>query len=724
MTFSRTNLASLFATSGIAAAILAAPAAAQTPAPAADAAPDATQLEEIVVTAQKRAENVQDVPITINAVTAAAAARAGATTTADIPALVPGITISRQTANPQVYIRGVGTQNVSTGAEGSNPVYLDGFYNPSLAGALFALNSVERIEVLKGPQGTLFGRNATGGAVNIITRDPSHTASVMASGGYGNYNTIDGAFYGTTGLTETIAADLALSVHRQGDGFGTNLFNGQDVNRLREYAVRSKILFEPTDQLRITLSGDYDETRNTLGFSLRLRDGVSALITHETAAPGFHDVRENVQPYGFQKSYGAQLRVAYDLGAANFISMSSFRNVEQNFNLDQEGSSFSLVNANFLSNTRAYTQELQLQSESSSPVQWIVGGFYLHNHAKSDPLTLTGAGLAAVGGTDVRDGRIKTKSIAGYAQATVPLGDKTDITAGARYTSDHKRLNFVRTFPALNRVTASTDDHTWNAFTWRLAASHHFTDRVMAYASVSRGFKSGEYGIYAFAPPVNPEKLTAYEAGLKTELLDRKLRANAAVFHYDYNNIQLNRIEAGTQVLLNAAKAKVTGLDLDLQLTAIPNLTLGAGASILFKHEYSSFPNAPGTRNNPAATGGNTAFAFDASGNEMIQSPDSTLNLNAAYVIPLGDKSNVLLAANYAYNDGFFWEPDHRVRQNAFGLLSGQIVYTLPSGNISVRLWGKNLTNRKYNLYVSTAINDVQAAAAPRTYGAAVDVKF
>ena len=709
------------------AVMLANPARPQTaagPAASESNATDDNIVTEIIVTAQKRAENIQNVPITMSAITADAATRAGARTTTDIPALVAGVTISRQTANAQIYIRGVGTQNVSTGADGSNPVYLDGFYNPSLGAALFALNSIERIEVLKGPQGTLFGRNATGGAINIITRHPSRETLVQASLGYGNYNTIDGSFYGTTGLSANSAIDLALSVHNQGDGFGTNLFNGQNVNQLKEYAGRTKFVFDPTADLKITLSADYDKTRSTLGYSLHLIPGASATVTHEIAPPRFYDVNENVQPRGLQISYGTQLRIDGDMNWAHPVSMSSYRNVKQNFDLDQDGSSFALVDAHLFSDVRAFTQEFQLLSPDSSRVKWVLGAFYLNNLAKSDPVVLSGAAFRAAGGSAVRDGRIGTDSVSGYAETTVPLGVSSNFTAGARYTYDEKVFHFVQVLPGLGGATSRSDDkRSWRAFTWRGAASHHFAERVMAYASISRGYKSGEFGIFSVAPPVDPETLTAYELGVKSELLDRRLRFNASLFHYDYMNVQLNRISAGgIQVLLNAASAKVDGLDVDAQLVPIKNLTLGAGASILFTHKYDSFPNAPGKSANPISVGGNTSYVFDASGQTMIQSPDATVNLNATYVIPTAERGNVTFSANYSYNSGFFWEPDHRIRQSAFGLLNGQLAWTLPSGNQHVRGWAKNLTGKKYDYYVSTSINDIDAPAPPRTFGIAFDI--
>ena len=291
-----------------------------------------------------------------------------------------------------------------------------------------------------------------------------------------------------------------------------------------------------------------------------------------------------------------------------------------------------------------------------------------------------------------------------------------------RYTHDKKDLTFVETF-GNGFVRSRPNGATWNAVTWRVAASHKFNEDLMAYVSGSRGYKSGEFGIYTFANPVvEPEYLTAVEAGVKSEFLNRRVRANAALFHYSYKNIQLNQIIVGGQFLLNAAAATVLGLDLDFQAAVTRNLTIGAGASLLFDHQYDNFPNAPGTVRN--ATGSNTTVTIpNAKGNTMIQSPNATANVNIAYDIPLS-RGGLKLSAVYAYNSGFFWEGDNRVKEPAFGLFNAQVGWASASDKYRVRLWGKNLADVQYAYYLNAAIEDVQSPAPPRTYGIAFDMKL
>jgi iron complex outermembrane receptor protein len=687
-------------------------------------ASSATQVDEVIVTAQKRSENIQDVPISIVAVTAEAAQRSGIRTTDDLGAISAGLTITRVTQSPLVYIRGVGTQSASTGEEGSNPIYVDGYYNPSLAGSVLALNNIERVEVLKGPQGTLFGRNATGGAINIITRDPQQTPTMSGSAGYGNFNTFEGSFYGSTGLGPNLAADLAVYGKDQSDGWGTNLATGQEVLKSKDFAVRGKVLFTPDDATRFVIGADYEKDESDYGIALRQLPGALSIILRESAPADFYDVRENLQPTSSVRQWGVNLKATHDFAWLQAVSLSNYRHVDADYNFDQDGSTLPLVDAYFLSTTQVFTQELQVQSLPDSKIKWIVGGFFLDSSANSDPLLLSGLAFAGVGGTDTRFGKIDTRSLAAYAQTTIPIGAQSEITAGLRYTHDRKELIGTDIIPALPTFTIDTDA-SWSKLTWRLSASHHFSDNVMVYASSSRGYKSGNFTTVNLRnPPVSPEELTAYEAGFKSEFADRRLQLNAAVYHYDYKNIQLNQLVAGQQFLLNAAAAKITGLDLEMQAAPAQGLKLFATANFMFKHEYSDFPGSPSNVPNPASVGGNHSIFIDATGNTLIRSPDFTGTLGASYDIPIGDGKAIQLSAAYVYSSSFFWEPDNRLKQNAYGLANGQIAYSAKDDRWRVRLWGRNLFDKKYYSFETSSIADDGSPAAPRTVGIALDVSY
>jgi iron complex outermembrane receptor protein len=690
---------------------------------------EAAQLEEIIVTAQKRSENLQNVPIAINAVSAAALQRAGITSTDDLMGVAPAMNISRLALTPIVFIRGVGTQYVQPGQEGSNPIYVDGFYNPSAPGAAFSFNNIERIEVLKGPQGTLFGRNATGGAINVITQDPSATPAFSGSIGYANYQTLETTAYVTGPLGDKLTADLASYYHDQNQGWGTNLTTGQAVNRTEEVAVRSKVQYRPDDATVFTLGGDFSRSRSDYGVAWQQLPGAFASISHETYTGNRYDVHENLQPAGLTRQWGVNLRASHDLNFAELVSMSNYRDVVSNFDYDQDASSVPLVNAIFPSYTKAFTQELQIQSLPSSPVQWIGGAFYLHSKDASATATLSGLAFEAAGlQSELRYGVIQTDSIAGYGQATVPLGASTDITGGLRYTHDKKDFDASQTLTTLDGTStllpkrASAD---WSKLTWRGAISHRFSDQFNVFASVSRGYKSGNFLITnQYNPPIAPETLDAYELGFKSDLFDRRLRLNASAYHYNYQNIQLTQIVSGQSVIFNAAAAKVDGLDVDIAAVPVEHLTITASTSSLFRHEYTQFPNAPGTIVNPPSVGGNTpiVIANDA-GADMIHAAAFTASLSTNYEIPTS-AGTFAINGTLIHSSGFPWEVDNRVRQSSYNLVNTQMSWQLPNEHYRVRVWGRNIFDKNYLTWFSSSISDSGVWGAPRTFGVAFDWDF
>ncbi len=690
-------------------------------------------LEEIVVTAQKRGENLQSVPVAVSAITASGAQERGVSSTLDLQQVVPNLTIAHSGQSPAIFLRGVGTQNTTAGEESSNSVYVDGVYYSALPASLLSLNNIERIEVLKGPQGTLFGRNATGGLLHIITKEPSRTTEANASIGYGNYETVEAQSYVTGPLSETLAADLSVYYKEQFDAWGTNLTNGKDVYTGGQYGVRSKMLWTPGDATRVILSGDTSRSSDSFTAAAAILPGALGL-GGQPHGGGFYDITSNLQPYSRIKNSGVSLRVEHEFDFAQLVSLSAYRDVRVRVDTDQDRVALRLVDALIRSKTEQVSQELQLQALPSSPVQWIVGAFYLKSKADLHPLELAGGAQAAIGGYVQRYAVQDTSSVAVFSQATVPLGARTNVTAGVRYTIDHRDLDAydITGVSAPNRVNVVNKDKTFRKLTWRLAADHHFTDDVMLFASYSRGFKSGVFNLFApTGPAVNPEVLDAYEVGLKTELLDRRVRFNTSVFHYDYDNIQLLQAIPGGARILNAARARVRGWDNELTVAPTTGITLNASFSLL-DGKYTSFPNAPATFPSPATcttsppsqlpgprTGGNTTCAIDASGNQMIRSPKATLSLGATYELDTS-AGKFAVAGNYYHSSSYPFEPDGRLRQPAYDTLNAQVSWA-PTENYRIRVWGRNLTKTKYYLNLISSVGDVYLPAAPRTYGISLD---
>jgi len=300
-------------------AVLAVPAFAQSTGVA-----DNGAIEDIVVTAQKRSERLQDVPIAIGAISASAAAAKGINDTASIQAMVPGLVINRTANEGNIFIRGVGTNLFGPSSEQTVAVYVDNVYYASPEANLFSFNNIERIEVLKGPQGTLFGRNTTGGVVHILTREPADHLTMEASFGYANYDTVSASAYVSAPLTDTLGVDLAVNYSDQGDGWGRNLTTGRDNAIMADgnYALRSKIRFAPADGTTIHLGFDY--SHSVARFAYQLREGIIG-VDGVSTYPGEYNAVGGLNDFERLNTGGASLQIEQALGELKLVSISAYR---------------------------------------------------------------------------------------------------------------------------------------------------------------------------------------------------------------------------------------------------------------------------------------------------------------------------------------------------------------------------------------------------------------
>ncbi len=679
------------------------------------------RLSTIVVTAQRRSESLQDVPIAVTAISGEAALKGGITSTQDLTVAAPGLMVQTQAASVQMYMRGVGTDGSTAGTENAVATFVDGVYMPSMAGLFFSFNNIERIEVLKGPQGTLFGRNATGGAINIVTQDPAYEPELRASVGYGNLQRSEASFYGTTGLGDKAAFGLAAIYNNQDEGAGKNLFSGRDVNRGRELGINAKLLLEPSDALTIRLSGTYAYTNQSYGLTYRQGEG-TVLFDGIPSFPGdFYDVNSDHEPASSSKTYVGLGSIEYDLGFATFKSSTSYQKLEKSYQYDNDGSTAPIVHVNFGQFDEAISQEFQLSSNSSEALTWMTGLYYFDDKAGYDPFRLTGAALAPLQYLQ-RTSTQKTKSYAAYGQASYDFGQGTSLTLGARYTYDKRRLTAIDDSDLGILADYGTQENSSDAPTWRLSLDHKITDEVMVYASYSRGFKSGVFNTAGpVDPPVNPEQLDDYEIGVKSELLDGRMRLNLAGFFYEYEDIQFSSYEGEINRLLNAASAEIYGVDLDVSFQVSSQLSLNASLEALHS-EYSSFPGAP--ISTPQAVG-NLLEPGDASGNTLIKAPELVFNTSVDYTIPLSTGASIDTNITYYYNDGFFWTPDNRISEPSYDIVNASVSWVSPDEKYRLSLWGKNLTSSEY-LSQSTAqpLGDTVVAGAPRTYGVRLAAVF
>ncbi len=706
------------------------------PPPAAAATPQSQGgLEEIIVTAQRRGENLQDTPLAVTAITGDTALSKGVTNTFDLQIVTPGLVIADSGIGPAVYLRGVGTQNTAAGEEGSVSTYVDGVYYSSLPSALASLSNVERVEVLKGPQGTLFGRNATGGLMHIITKTPSYTAALDASLTYATYDTIGADLYATGALGENVSGNFSAYYNDQRDGWGINRTNGRDVYKGRQYAFRGKLLWEPGDATEVTLSLDYANRRdsNTSG---AVDEGARG-IGGNFGLDDFYDLEASLQPLEKSRDWGGSLTIRHDFSFARLTSISAYRANKLATDFDNDRSGAALADVTIRSRDRQPTQELQIQSLPESAVQWIGGLYYLRNKTHLDTFRAAGAFLAGFGGSTNTPAEQLTKSYAAYAQATVPLGERTNLTGGARYTKDERDLTNAQLILGNGTVINRPDQSlSFNKVTFRVALDHKLSDDAMVYASFNRGFKSGVFNLFATAdPPARPEEIDAYEVGFKSELLDRRLRLNGAAFLYKYRDIQLSQAFVNTTRIFNAARATVKGIDLEAVALVADGFTIDANVALL-DAEYDDFPGAPAPTPRPATctpvpttlpgtpTGGNLNCNINAAGLPMIRSPKFTGSLGARYEWSTS-AGTFTIGANYFHSAGFAFVPDNRLRQVPYDLINAQVSWRSPSDRFGVAIFGRNLLDEEYYANrISGGGGDTYSAAAPLTAGITLSVKL
>ena len=348
--------------------------------------------------------------------------------------------------------------------------------------------------------------------ISVITRDPSHETSGNVSVDYGNFDTVSSRGYLTTGLSENIAADIAFYTSQQGQGWGRNLVTGDEVYRRDESSVRTKVLFTPSQDLKVTLASDYSHANDDIGVAKQPIRGT--FVPGGYGAPAsIWDVAEGVDPFANIRNYGASLRAQYSMSWAELVSLSAYRNSAIDSFFDQvAGRKIETILRLNPDGAWWGTQELQLQAPEGNKIQWIVGLYYLNADAYYDPLL---EGGSATGPFIAVDRKQSTESVAGYAQASVPIPNHQS-HGGRGETRDERRARGYDQLPSGTVLNNADLSHTWESPTWRLALDQQFVPDVSAYVSYSRGFKSGLYNPTALSPtlkPVDPEKLDAYEAG-------------------------------------------------------------------------------------------------------------------------------------------------------------------------------------------------------------------
>jgi iron complex outermembrane receptor protein len=684
--------------------------------------------EQIIVTAQRRSERLQDVPVSIVAVSPAALERSGVTNMRDLQQLSPSLVTAGTGAELNPAIRGVYASQTDPGNDANISIYVDDIYMPNNSVNSMDLPDVSRVEILEGPQGTLFGRNATGGAIRVFTREPSMDSFTGTLDlGYGNYNDFTAKGFVSVPVVSGKLAVSASGGYERMDGYYHDVVSNKDTPPLDSKTARLKVLVQPSDNLSIELFGSYAYRNDGTASSYQSIDG-------STEARGLPGVVIPTQNYTFTtnapgstfktNAYTSAARITLQTDIGQFTSTTSYFSAKSFSSNDADQTNIDTASYPDYQRESSTAEELIFTSKKFGQFQFTGGGDYYGSTGRYDPLVLQGSDFGGV-----LDGymRQKTDAYAGFGELTYNPIDRLTIIAGARYSYE-KRDAQGGYFAAGPRPASLPDlGHvSYGSFTPRASVRYRLTDEDdNAYFTFSQGFKSGGFNISALqAAPFRPEKLTSYEVGVKTSS-SRTFSVNAAVFYYDYTNQQTVANVNGLNITTNAASSRMYGVDGDVNAHVTPDLTLTVGFSVL-NAKYRDYPNAPSNvpTGGPGCLCGNTTTYVDLSGAQETRSPKLTLNVTADYQkdtsIGLFDAS-----ATVYYNSGFKFYAFPLGTQHRYATLALRASYQPTNSNFTFYAWGRNVTSslywKSYNIYNS---GNGGVLAPPATYGAGVKYAF
>ena len=673
-------------------------------------------LEEVVVTANKREENLQEVPLAVSPISREALQAAGVTQFADLGKVSPSLTIrpAEHPANSNVSLRGVGTFAFGIGVESSVAVLVDEVPLPFQARAFSDLPDVERIEVLRGPQSTLYGKSASAGLINIITKQPtdSFEAHLSAMG------TDDDEYGGTVSLSGPINSAfsyIATAAYSQWDGNLTNLYNGKDANGREAFNTRAKLKWEPSDDVALTLSANYVDGKTTVGRPFIAMDPTALL--RNTAGQTIPSVLPGVTPgpdnsefsnnYDARTDYsgsGASLRGEFGLGSLTLVSITSYDKFHLTDYLDQDDtSSTATVGSNYQVgefHSRLATQEFRLLSPDDESFRYTLGAYY--GKVEFERPFFRGPVFSLANWHANSD----SSQIAAFAQIDWEIIDKLTLTLGGRAQKEKVSYKFLDIQNGNAQFSGDADD---TATTYKISPQYQITPDLMVFATYATGYKGQTYDLTtgfnanrAAAGPIKPEKSEDREAGIRSQFFDRALTLNLTYFDTDYEDLQAQTIETladGTTNfrLTNVGGLSTKGFEVDAAARVGENLNLTAAATFL-DAEYSSFDVAQCYPLQTAAQGcSGTPARQNLTGARAVQAPEQKFSVGADYSHALGSRLVGFVQASYQYQSSVHYvAEDPQTFQPSFGITNLGIGVRDDSGKWQITAFVNNLTDEQY----------------------------
>ena len=723
------------------------------------AEPGATSVEDIVVTARRTEESSQKTPLALTAFSGQTLERVGAQQVTDLQGSVPNLNIvqGRGSSNStNIYIRGIGQPDALQTFDPAIGVYVDDVYYSRIRGSQFDLLDLERVEILRGPQGTLYGKNTIGGAMKLVSRRPGQDFRARASASYGDYDLIDiqGAVSGP--ISDTLALGLS-ALHSERGGYVTDPVTGAEYNDKNTTAVRAALAWDPAANLRVDLTADYskDDAGLTVGQATNSLTYLAGGVVYPVPSP--------LPEYNFQtrttpglpnetrlETWGVSARVDWSLSdALTLKSITSYRELRTDDYIDFDATQLEIADALVAVDQKQVSQELQL-TYSSGPITAVGGLYYLKedvsSHQESYDDDLLGPAFLNSGFLRTIDDTLETTSKAAYANLSYAVTDRLRLSGGVRYTKEEKDYwrttsTFYSLLPTFNLTYVFAPPvGEYEDTSIMLSADYQLNDTAMVYARYAQGFKSGGFNGRANSASDSteyaPETADTYEVGAKTTYWDNRFRLNVAAFVTKYDDFQarVSGIDvipgdlAPTPVLsvLNAGALDIRGFEVESVLVPVRNLTLDAQIGFL-EADYKEFADARFTSFN-----GSRAFQTPAF------SPKWTARFGGQYIVDFADGSGVTFGAAAKYRSRMALAVDNTLTnstvelpgmfQDEYWLYDARVVWNDASDRYTVGLYGQNLSDEVYKTDAQefSSIGNIRTAyyGAPRTWMVKATAKF
>ena len=677
--------------------------------------------DSIIVTATRMGETrLQDTPLAVTAVSAETLDRAGIKDIRDLVSIAPGLQVTQNATFSQVYIRGIGSNNVFGGSDPSSTMHVDGIYLARPGSYLSNFLDVERIEVLRGPQGTLYGRNSVGGTINVISRKPDDVMRARGQLTYGNYDfqRAEGYVSGPV-IPGKVAASFSI-LRSTRDGYLDNVVPGVgDIDDEDTVGGRLQLRFTPDSRLDVVMRADYLHSDDALGGYVKMLQRTNDPAANSVLGD-FRSVALNIRSASKRTQWGASADISYDLGSATIHSLTGYRTNRLRQVGDTDGTALNVRRTDQFEGQRQFSQELNL-SGALGDLSYILGLYYFDENIQVDSSVTTFASNVRANFMPV----IETAAMAGFAQANYALTERLSLTAGARYTRERKRFDqtaqqfFLTTGglrPGFPETYALRD--VYSAWTPKVGIEFRPVDDVLIYASATKGFKSGGFNFASrnVRQGFDPETLWSYEAGVKLELFDRLWRLNGTYFHYDYTNLQVQSfLSPGVIDITNASDAKVDGVEIESLLRPVQGIQIGVNLAYL-DAVYKNYTTALAPGN----------VVFDASGNRLNLAPKWAYSAFVDLDLPVGNGS-IIGRAEYSHRGRQFFTAGNvgLDQQSPYGLVNASLGYNFGDSGFRVMVFGRNLADKEYvTSTASFASGIVGRVGEPRTYGVRVSVTY